>query len=85
MRTLTQDARGARKQDPVPDDLIRKILEARICASNGGNTQRWRFLVIKDTEIKRKGQVWYKRAFDETIGPLYRTNAAPPVVRCTAD
>jgi hypothetical protein len=50
MRTATQDAREARKQDPVPDDLIRKILEARICA------------------------------FDETIGPLYRTSAAPPGV-----
>ena len=34
------------KPDPVPDELIRKILEAGSCAPNGGNTQRWRFLVI---------------------------------------
>ena len=27
------------KPDPVPDDLIRKILEAGLCAPNGGNFQ----------------------------------------------
>src|SRR4029077_19897512 len=39
------------KPDPVPEALIRKILEAGVCAPNGGNTQRWRFLVIKDPAI----------------------------------
>jgi nitroreductase len=39
------------KPDPVPDALIRKILEAGVCAPNGGNTQRWRFMVIKDRSI----------------------------------
>lgn len=38
---------------PVPDDLIRRILEAGISASNGGNAQRWQFLVVKDPEIKK--------------------------------
>ena len=32
------------KPDPVPNDLIRKILEAGVCAPSGGNMQRWRFL-----------------------------------------
>ena len=32
------------KPDQVPYALIRKILSA----ANGGNMQRWRFLVIKD-------------------------------------
>ena len=59
------------KPDPVPDALIRKILEAGICAANGGNTQRWRFLVIKDPKIKKAVQVLYKRAFDEVVGPRY--------------
>jgi nitroreductase len=36
----------------VPNDLIRKILEAAVCAPSGGNMQRWRFLVIKDPAIK---------------------------------
>jgi nitroreductase len=68
------------KPDPVPDELIRQILEAGQCAASGGNTQRWRFLVIKDPEIKKKVQAYYKRAFDETIGPRYRTSPPPPGV-----
>ena len=68
------------KPDPVPDELIKKILEAGISAANGGNTQTWRFLVIKDPEIKKAVQVWYKKAFDEVIGPRYASAATPPGV-----
>ena len=32
------------KPDPVPNELIRRILEAGVCAPSGGNMQRWRFL-----------------------------------------
>ncbi|MFO1163071.1 MAG: nitroreductase family protein [Reyranellaceae bacterium] len=66
------------KPDPVPDELIAKILRAGICAPNGGNSQRWRFLVVKDRKIKEAVQVWYKRAFDEVIGPRYASSAPPP-------
>ena len=40
--------------------MIRKILEAGVCAPSGGNMQQWRFLVIRDVEIK------------ETVGALYK-------------
>jgi nitroreductase len=50
------------KPDPVPDELIRQILLAGQAAASGGNTQRWRFLVLKDPEIKKKVQVYYKKA-----------------------
>jgi nitroreductase len=68
------------KPDPVPDELIRKILQAGVCAPNGGNTQRWRFLIVKDRQIKQQVQVYYKRAFDEVIGPRYLNSAPPPGV-----
>jgi nitroreductase len=68
------------KPDPVPDELVWKILRAGVCAANGGNTQRWRFLVVKDQATKKKVQVWYKRAFDETVGPRYLKSAPPPGV-----
>ena len=41
------------KPDPVPNELIRKILEVGVCAPSGGNMQRWRFLVIRDASIKQ--------------------------------
>jgi nitroreductase len=79
---IMQTTRAMRrlKPDPVPDALIVKILEAGICAANGGNTQKWRFLVIKDPAIKKAVQVVYKRAFDEVIGPRYASSAPPPGV-----
>jgi nitroreductase len=48
------------KPDPVPNALIRKILEAGVFAPSGGNIQRWPFLVIRDAKIK------------ETVGPTTR-------------
>ncbi len=68
------------RPDPVPDALIKQILEAGTAAANGGNTQKWRFLVIKDPAIKQAVQVWYKKAFDEVVGPRYATSAPPPGV-----
>src|SRR5205807_986646 len=66
------------KPDPVPEELIRKILLAGQAAASGGNTQRWRFLVLKDPEIKKKVQVYYKKAFDEVVGPRYASSPPPP-------
>ena len=66
------------KPDPVPDEMVRQILEAGVCAANGGNFQRWRFRVIKDAAVKKAVQVLYKRAFDEVVGPRYASSAPPP-------
>ena len=66
------------KPDPVPDELVRKILEAGVCAASGGNNQRWRFMVVKDRAIKEQVQKWYQKAFDEVVGPRYRNSEPPP-------
>jgi nitroreductase len=52
------------KPDPVPADLVWKIIEAGTKASSGGNSQPWRFIVVQDAELKRFVQERYKRAFD---------------------
>ena len=66
------------KRDAVPNELIRKILEAGTCAPSGGNMQRWRFLVIRDAEIKRTIGAYYKRAWDEQVAPRYRSGEPAP-------
>jgi nitroreductase len=66
------------RPDPVPDEMVNKILTAGMAAANGGNAQRWRFMVVKDPAIKQAVQVWYKRAFDEVVGPRYAKSAPPP-------
>ena len=42
------------KPDPVPDELVKKILEAGRWAMSGANGQPWEFIVVKDKEIKNK-------------------------------
>jgi nitroreductase len=64
------------RPDPVPDALIARILEAGTCAPNGGNSQRWRFIVVKDAAIKRAIQPFYRRAFEEVAKPGHAA-AAP--------
>ena len=66
------------KPDPVPDELVRKILEAGVCAPSGGNMQRWRFLVVKDPKVKEAVAVYYRRAWNEYVGPTYRSGTPAP-------
>ncbi len=68
------------KPDPVPDALIRRILEAGVCAPSGSNSQPWRFLVVKSPQIKQAVQVYYKRAFEEHVRAHYQTATPPPGV-----
>ena len=43
------------KPDPVPDELIRKILLAGQAAASGGNTQPWRFFSPQGPEDQKGG------------------------------
>ena len=36
------------KPDPVPDELITRVLDAAIRAPSGGNAQNWIFIVVRD-------------------------------------
>ena len=48
------------KPDPVPQEVLDQILEAAVHAPNGGNSQRWHFVVLRDPEAR------------STVGELYR-------------
>jgi nitroreductase len=51
------------KPDPVPDELITRILDAAIRAPSASNTQNWAFVVVKDAEQRRRIAEIYRRAF----------------------
>ena len=42
------------KPDPIPDQLIAKVLDAAIREPYAGNGQNWLFVVVKDPEQRRK-------------------------------
>jgi nitroreductase len=63
------------RPDPIPEEDLQHILEAAIHAPNGGNQQPWRFIVLRDPEVKAKfatlyEEAWWAKRKDEGInGP----------------
>ena len=52
------------KPDPVPEELITRILDAAIRAPSAGNAQNWAFVVVRDPEQRRKLGAIYRKASD---------------------
>ena len=50
------------KPDPVPDDVIAKVLDAAIRAPSGSNQQSWEFVVIKDAAQRKKSARCIRKA-----------------------
>jgi nitroreductase len=64
------------KTDPVPDEIITKVLDAAIRAPSGSNAQSWVFVVVKDADKRRKLGAIYKKA--SSILEVLYTDAKPP-------
>src|SRR5262245_59493928 len=47
------------RPDPVPDDMLRRVLDAARYAPSGGNRQPVRFVVVREAQKKRQLQEWY--------------------------
>jgi nitroreductase len=41
------------RPDPIPDDVLRRVLEAATWAPTGGNAQPWRIVVVRDPARRR--------------------------------
>jgi len=40
------------KPDPIPEEMLKKIIDAGIHAPSGGNLQDWAFILVRDPELK---------------------------------
>ncbi len=65
------------RSDPVPDEIISKILDAAVRAPSGSNAQSWVFIVVKDAETRRQLGGVYKKASD-ILMKLYAGAPRPP-------
>ncbi|HJU09871.1 MAG TPA: nitroreductase family protein [Candidatus Binataceae bacterium] len=65
------------RSDPVPDEIITKILDAAIRAPSGSNAQSWIFIVVKDAEKRKQLGAVYRKASDILV-KLYSGAARPP-------
>ncbi|HEY6395704.1 MAG TPA: nitroreductase family protein [Candidatus Binataceae bacterium] len=60
MRTLRAVRRL--RADPIPGDVLRRVLEAATWAPTGGNAQPWRVIAVKDpARKKRLGELYSER------------------------
>jgi nitroreductase len=71
------------KPDPIPDADLRDILESAIRAPNGGNSQPWHFVVVKNPDVRAQlaalyHEAWWAKRRDagierpEDVPPNYR-------------
>ena len=65
------------KPDPIPEEMIVKILDAAIRAPSAGNAQNWAFVVVRDPEQRRKLGVIYRKASD-IAAAVYAARGRPP-------
>ena len=56
------------KPDPVPMELIWRVLESGTKAANGQNTQPWSFLVVTEADAKHFVQQQYRAAWQRSFG-----------------
>jgi nitroreductase len=69
-REVIKSRRSLRRYDPnkqIPEDCLRRILEAGRIAPSAANKQPWQFLVVKDPEMRQKlcscyDRDWLKKA-----------------------
>ncbi len=79
----TQRAMRRLKPDPVPDELVWKVLEAAIRAPSGGNRQPWNFIVVRDPETKKKVAEYYLDSWNKSYGLIKQAAMASPATART--
>ena len=57
--------------DPIPDDVLKQMIDAGIRAPSGSNRQGWKFIVVTDPEIKNQLGDSYREAWDFYVKEFY--------------
>src|SRR5258707_15882672 len=74
------------RADPVPDDVLARVLDTARFAPSGGNRQAWRVIVLRDAAARRQLRDLYTASWYEYLaqgaaglgglGPLPRRGSA---------
>jgi nitroreductase len=59
----TQRAVRRLKRDPVPDELVLRLIELALKAPTGSNAQNWEWIVVRDPDVKARLARQNRRAF----------------------
>ena len=78
----TQRAIRYFKPDPVPRDVLERLLEAATKAPSGTNRQMWHFVIVQDAELRGKLADVYRRAGRNALPRLqWLQDANPRILR----
>ena len=58
-------------EDPIPDDVLKQMVDAGIRAPSGSNRQGWKFIVVTDPEIRNQLGDLYREAWDFYVKEFY--------------
>ena len=69
------------RTDPIPEDVLGRVLQAATWAPSGGNVQPWRVIVVQDAAKRQRLQElyigpWKQYAKDHQAGIEHLTGAA---------
>src|ERR1700693_3867296 len=65
------------RPNPVPEEVLTKILDAAIRAPSAGNAQNWAFVVVSDPKQRRRLGAIYREAAD-IVSAIYAARGRPP-------
>jgi nitroreductase len=60
------------KPDPIPDDVLRSMLDAAIRSPSGSNSQNWRWLTVTDRSTMQELGKLYAEAWIELNETVYK-------------
>ena len=58
-------------EKPIPDDVLKQMIDAGIRAPSGSNRQGWKFIVVTDLEIRNELGNLYREAWDFYVKEFY--------------
>ena len=66
------------KPDPVPEEVIARIVDAGLRAPSGGNSQAWRFLTVTDRTTIGALAPLYQKGLTSLYGTVYADAGTAP-------
>ncbi len=71
--------------DPVPDDVVYRVLDNARFAPSGNNRQGWRVIVVRDSAVRVQLRDLYRKSWYTYHAPLFTPPGQPPTPDHYAD
>ena len=62
------------KEDPIPDEIIKSMIDSAIRAPSGSNRQDWRFLAVTDQKVRNQLANIYRETWDYYVKSFYNSS-----------